>query len=134
MDTLGGLTAVISDEFSRDPAALLNLYVRKAARSWYGTDSGRLEWLVLALQLPYIALSIAGSARALRIGGDAACLTALAWLVTAYFWGMTLIALSIARYMIPAMGLLFAVAPGVWPRSLVVKQIGPKIVSAGAAA
>jgi hypothetical protein len=31
---------------------------------------------------------------------------------TLYFWAMTILVLSIMRYMVPAMGLLFTLAPG----------------------
>jgi hypothetical protein len=117
LESIGGVANVLKDEFQRDPGALLKLYAVKAARSWYATDSGRLESAVFLIQLPYLALAVFGGIRGWRINGHAAALIMLTCVLTAYFWAMTVMFLSIARYLVPCMGLLFVMIPAVWARS-----------------
>lgn len=45
---------VLADELRRNPVAMLELFVIKSARSWYASDSGRYESIMLALQIPYL--------------------------------------------------------------------------------
>lgn len=99
------------EESRSSPIAVIKLTLLKAARAWFGTDSGRLETGILLLQIPYLGLILAASVCALRQGGRIARLTLAVWLVAAYFWFMAILALSILRYMIPAIGLLFAILP-----------------------
>jgi hypothetical protein len=89
------------------PYTIAKFYAIKAARAWYGTDSGRFETSIMMLQIPYLLLIVLGSIAAWRRGGIAKRWAIGAWLIVLYFWGMTIIALSIVRYMVPVMGILF---------------------------
>lgn len=98
-------------KFSESPVAFGKLMLIKAARSWYATESGRLDLIGALIQAFYVALiAVSGivswkkfpQKRRLLLG---VCLIAL------YFWGMTISALSIVRYMTPAIGLLFLFVP-----------------------
>ncbi len=125
--TLRDVVTVVSSEFQAHPVAMSKLYLLKITRSWYGTDSGRNEWLILLIQIPYLLLSVWGALTVWRRGGIDRGLVITVLLMVAYFWGMTVLALSILRYMGPVTGLLFLlVAGGVspfkptplrWPRS-----------------
>jgi 4-amino-4-deoxy-L-arabinose transferase-like glycosyltransferase len=104
------LVAQLAKEEPREMGFLL---VTKAVRSWYATDSGRLEKLTLVIQVPYLLLSVlavfltwgAGVSHrkaGLAIGG-----------FVLYSWGMTILVLSILRYTVPSMGLLFLLWPAI---------------------
>lgn len=88
-----------------DPAALLRLYVLKAARTWTLSDSGRWDRAILLLHLPWWLAGIAGLAVWLRRArGDPALLLVLVVLV--YMWGVAAVASGLARYMAPVYGFL----------------------------
>jgi hypothetical protein len=78
-------------------------------RSFYGTDSLRYELWLLAIQLPLLLLS----ASALKLSyrwPEREPWRPLAFLTLAvlvYFLAMTVLVLSILRYLVPAMALLF---------------------------
>ncbi|MDA1018148.1 MAG: hypothetical protein O3A00_27300 [Planctomycetota bacterium] len=82
--------------------ALIRLLLLKVGRSWYATDTHRREGVLLLIQLPLICLAIGGLvlSRSEKSGN-------LKWQLSVvlifYFWGMTVIALSIVRYMVPVM-------------------------------
>jgi 4-amino-4-deoxy-L-arabinose transferase-like glycosyltransferase len=94
------------------PAVMAKLYALKTVRSWFGTNTGRFETPLLLFQAAYLSLALAGSVAMWRLNGSARRAAILVWLMVLYFWGMTIIALSILRYMVPAMGLLMILVPG----------------------
>jgi 4-amino-4-deoxy-L-arabinose transferase-like glycosyltransferase len=114
----GDFIPIISQEFRSHPNAVLKLGLLKIARSWYGTDSERLEGPTLLIQLGYLILVAWGAWSAWRRGGLNREFVIGALLMVVYFWGMTFLALSILRYMVPVIGLLFMVAAGGCPRKL----------------
>jgi hypothetical protein len=97
----------------RDSASAAQLIAIKAARSWYATDSRRFETASLFIQLGYLAAVFWSAARILRGNAPAGAraLLALMLLIAAYHWLTTIAVLSILRYMLPAMGLLFCLLP-----------------------
>ena len=90
---------------------MLKLIAMKAARSWYATDSGRFQIPILAIQLVTMGLILLSTRAAWTSGGPQRLLACGIWGVIAYFWGMTVLVLSIARYMVPAIGLAFLLLP-----------------------
>jgi 4-amino-4-deoxy-L-arabinose transferase-like glycosyltransferase len=113
MKSLGAVASVMGEKLQTQPLAVTKLFSLKAIRSWYGTDSGRFELPNLLIQGAYLFLVLWGSRTAWRRGGAAKDLTISVWLIALYFWGMTTLVLSILRYMVPAIGLLFVLLPGV---------------------
>jgi 4-amino-4-deoxy-L-arabinose transferase-like glycosyltransferase len=111
MSYLGSIATVLSQELASRPIAVLKLFLIKAVRSWYATDTGRLEAPSMLIQLVYLSLVGLGSLAAWRQKGSARLLCAGVLLVTLYFWFMTISVLSILRYMLPAMCLLFTLLP-----------------------
>jgi hypothetical protein len=99
----------------------------KAARSWYGTDSQRLDPMVLVLQGVYLAVIGAASAIAWRSGGVARRAVAAAWTIAAYFWAMTIASTSLVRYMVPAMSLLFVILPAARSSAFNDKGLGSEV-------
>jgi len=111
----GDFRSIIFQEFRSHPVAVIKLLLLKAARSWFATDSQRLERPILLIQLGYLALVAWGTWSAWKRGGLNRKFVIGALLLTVYFWGMTFLALSILRYMVPAVGLLFVLIAGCYP-------------------
>lgn len=93
-----------------DRWAVAQLVVYKAARAWYATDSLRFEGLSLALQLPLLLLFLWAVWR-LRQTRGAGLSSGWAWTCwtlsfVLYFWGMTVLVLSILRYLLPVLPLM----------------------------
>jgi hypothetical protein len=111
-----GLIATVWREARDHPLGALRLAALKAIRPWYGTDSGRNEWLAGLCNLLFALPAAAGLAWRIisrRMVTPAAAAT-LAYV--GYFWLASVAALSIARYMVPAAGLLFLWIPGLFPQ------------------
>lgn len=106
MQTPGAIGRFLWREVLDHPTTVIKLVSLKAMRSWYATDSERFEPTVAMLQAPYLLLAGAGALAAWRRGGVGRRYIGFTAWILAYFWGMTILVLSIARYMIPPMGLL----------------------------
>ena len=115
LDTLGDVAAAVRVEVRRDPRAAAKLLALKAARSWYGTDSGRWERAIALIQVFYLGLGAWATVAAFRRRGAARRLAIVVCVLVAYFWGMTVIVLSVVRYMVPVVGLVLALLPAVLP-------------------
>ena len=110
--SLSDVAALLREQLRERPAAVAELVVRKIARSWYGTDSGRYEWAIVVMQLLYAIPVALGLRAAWRSGRKLSRgLVCAAVAVVVYSWAMTVVVLSIVRYMMPAIGLLFAFLP-----------------------
>ncbi|HUP79289.1 MAG TPA: hypothetical protein VM260_12130, partial [Pirellula sp.] len=99
------LLSLMLEELKARPKTVLKLLTIKAARSWYGTYSGRFEKVSLLIQAGYLIPLLLGTWKAWKQGGAAKQLTIIVWAFLLYFWGMTIIALSILRYLVPGLGL-----------------------------
>jgi 4-amino-4-deoxy-L-arabinose transferase-like glycosyltransferase len=116
MSELGDILAVLREELRERPLTLVSLYLFKALRSWYATDSGRFELPSMILQSLYLVVIVIGSWQSWHQGGQRRQMTLIIWLITAYFWLITITVLSILRYILPAIGLLFLLLPGILVR------------------
>ena len=116
MQSLGGVIAVIKDEFQSRPLAVAKLLVIKVMRSWYGTDSRRYETAIVLIQIPYLLLILWGTMAAWKQGGVSRQLSVGIWAIALYFWGMTALVVPILRYMTPVIGLLFLLIPASFAR------------------
>jgi 4-amino-4-deoxy-L-arabinose transferase-like glycosyltransferase len=118
------VVSVVAVEFRAHPVATTTLYLLKVVRSWYATDSGRYELPILLLQLPYLGFSLWSVRRLWKNGGRQRYFAMSVLLFVIYFWSMTVLALSILRYMVPVMGLLFiAVGAALFPAAKLNAQI-----------
>jgi hypothetical protein len=90
------------------PLQLMQLVWWKAKRAWYGTDSQRGEetWLVW-IHSAYLVLTMAGAVLLWQRAGGARRWLVVSGLLVLYYWAMTVVVLSIVRYMLPAVGLTF---------------------------
>jgi len=119
LNSVGRLAGFLAQTATAQPATVARLFAIKAARSWYATDSARSERLILGVQLLYL-VPIVGAGLAIRRRGppQARRLLNAVILLAGYFWLMTILALSVLRYMVPAMGLLLLLLPAVLPLRL----------------
>ena len=113
--SLSDIGSIMGREFVAHPVAVVELLGLKIARSWYGTDSQRMEFPILMVQLFYLLFVVLSTRAAWKQGGHPRLLAVTVWFIVLYFWGMTALVLSIARYMIPGMGLLFVLLPALVP-------------------
>jgi hypothetical protein len=86
----------------------------KLVRAWYGTDSQRMERYILLIQAVYLALLGWAAWMAWWKGGEKRRLAIIVLAVVATFWAMSVLALPLVRYMVPAIGLLFVLLPSVF--------------------
>ena len=118
INSVGQLGSVMAHEFRSHPIAVTKLFLLKVARSWYATDSGRKEWPILLIQLAYFLLFFWAGWKAWKRGGIHRTFVICGLLIVGYFWGMTLLALSILRYMVPVVGILTILIAAGFPRRL----------------
>lgn len=112
LSTLGDVVRLMRGYFFEKPGSVIELYLIKAARSWYATDSGRFEGFILVIQVFYLSVVILSLLLAWRHFHEVRTLLLLVGWIVLYFWGMTVFVLSIVRYMTPVIGLLFLFLPG----------------------
>ena len=113
LGSIGEIVKATLESLKNQPWATTKLFVWKALRSWYGTDSQRYEFMVLLLQVPYLAAFFWASVRLLGKNSKMKLPAGIILVITAYFWTMTILVLPLLRYMVPALGLLFVLLPGV---------------------
>lgn len=94
-------------KLSEEPVAVIKLFGIKALRSWYATDSQRLEKYIVIIQIPYLLLILISSWFSWKKGGAARSLLIGIWLLTFCNWVMNIAVTSTLRYMVPIIGLLF---------------------------
>jgi hypothetical protein len=115
LHTRADVAEFLSAAVRERPLQLLQLVWWKAKRAWYGTDSQRGEETWLAwIHAAYLILMAAGAALLWQGAGGGRRWLAVSGLLVIYYWAMTVLALSIVRYMLPAVGLMF-----VWQSVLV---------------
>lgn len=99
------LRSYLWDQVRDRPADLALLVATKAARSWYGTDSGRGEPAVAVVQASWLLATIAGGVAAWRQGGTGRRYLALVAGLVLVTWATTVAVDSIVRLMLPTLGL-----------------------------
>jgi 4-amino-4-deoxy-L-arabinose transferase-like glycosyltransferase len=118
LKTLGDVASVMAEKLRTQPAAVVKLFFIKLSRSWYGTDSQKFEMPILLIQGLYLMLILWGTRVIWKMGRTAKKLVLGVWLIVFYSWGMCIISLTLLRYMVPIMGLLFLFLPPVFKPGL----------------
>jgi Dolichyl-phosphate-mannose-protein mannosyltransferase len=119
-DSLKSMTSLarqVGPVLAADPGSTVKLLMLKVIRAWYATDSGRREAAVLAIQLVYLPLLAWSFATCWRLGARQRGLLVVLLVQVLYFWSMTVLGLSIVRYLTPTIGLLFVLVPALVKRS-----------------
>ncbi len=109
------MAGLVIAELRTHPITMAKLFLIKAARSWYGTNSNRLESVILAVQLLYIVLIALSCWMFFTSRPDYRFPLAMGLLLLVYFWAMTISVLSIVRYMVPVVALMFIYFPALKP-------------------
>jgi 4-amino-4-deoxy-L-arabinose transferase-like glycosyltransferase len=111
LKTTGSIAKFLIAKTREEPTVVAQLFLIRAARSWYGNESHSFERWVALIQLLYLPFFIFGVRKMSR--GDPRRRNFL-WIVAAivlYFWGMsTFAALPDLRYLVPAMSLVMIVS------------------------
>lgn len=110
LNTTSGIIKYVYQELKYNPVAVLKLYAIKLCRSWYATDAMWYERYILAIQIPYLILGVMGLFLSIHLHRDKLNYVILLITLICYFWGLTVLQLSILRYMIPAMGFVIIFA------------------------
>lgn len=106
LHTAGEVADFMAAQLRRDPVAVIEMGLMKTLRSWYGTNAMWHERPVALIQAAYLLLAIPGIWLARRRFPAKYFLSLSLLAIVIYFWAMTVIVLSILRYMVPAMGIL----------------------------
>lgn len=111
LKTTSSIARFLIAKTREEPTVVAQLFLIRAARSWYGNESHSFEGWVGLIQLLYLPFVIFGARKMSR--GDSKQRNFL-WIVAAivlYFWGMTTFtALPDLRYLVPSMSLVMIVA------------------------
>jgi len=102
LDSTGKIVRYLTGEGAQ-VKPLLELLFFKIVRCWYGTEMLWHETEILLVNSVYLALAVPGVFLAWRRDLERKAPRILILGVVAYFWGMTAIVYSLARYMVPAM-------------------------------
>jgi 4-amino-4-deoxy-L-arabinose transferase-like glycosyltransferase len=104
IETLGAFVRIMAGELRSDPGAMIQLMAIKTARAWYATSSTQQDNLIFMIQVPYLLMAVAA---AIVVWRRQQTTVAALLLLVLYLWIITIAALPLLRYMMPAMALLF---------------------------
>ena len=96
----------IAKELTSNPVSFVKLISWKLARSWYATSQMWWEGKILLVQLFYLLFVLVGITFSFRNYKDKIKEVVFFLTIILFFWGMTFLALSILRYMVPVMGIV----------------------------
>jgi 4-amino-4-deoxy-L-arabinose transferase-like glycosyltransferase len=105
------IIAFVRTQLRIHPKRAAEFFLIKVLRSWYATTSGRLDHDSLVLHLAYGLLFTSILAIALRRAGPPRLLATLVLSIVLSTWALTVVVLSIVRYMMPAITILFVLTP-----------------------
>jgi len=107
----GGIARLLLANLREKPVAVASLFLTKAVQCWYGNDSHSHEHWTALIQLLYLPLFVVGAWLVRLRGRPEKNFFLIAAGITLYYWAMTIVAApAIVRYMVPAIGLLMALA------------------------
>jgi hypothetical protein len=95
------------------PFAIIKLIGIKAARSWYGTSTGRNEKMLMIIQGFFLMLLLCSFSRIHRKYPEFRYLVFAGAVFFCYFWSMSIIVLPLVRYMVPVLGLMVVYFPAI---------------------
>lgn len=106
----GRARAHLGSTARQEPLVLVELFGYKALRAWYGTETFRFEGLLAVIQVCWLVASLAGAWCCRRRAPGARWYLALTGALLAAAWVAAITVLSIARYLLPTLGLLAPLA------------------------
>ncbi|MCP4110849.1 MAG: hypothetical protein GY749_35860 [Desulfobacteraceae bacterium] len=108
--TFGSVISFHIKALTSETTGYLLFWGQKLINSWYATASGKGQAAVMAINIPLLLLAFYGTGMVMkseRLRPEAMSLL----FVSGYFWSMSALVWSVARYMVPAMWIviLFAI-------------------------
>jgi hypothetical protein len=91
---------VYRERWQQAPLSFVPYYAKKFARLWYGTESGRNEWIMVVLNLPLYVFGLIGLWRLREAQAEAGHFLAV---LLAYFVVLHLAVFAYFRYLVPVM-------------------------------
>ena len=111
LKTTSSISKFLLTKAKEEPTVVAQLFLIKAARSWYGSESHAFEKWVLLIQLLYLPFVLFGAREMLRGDRQQRNFLLIVTATTLYFWATTtLTALPDLRYLVPAVSLVMIVA------------------------
>jgi len=104
LNTTGDVLYFFLQELVDQPIAFFKLIGLKIVRAWYSTSQMWWEGQILAVQILYLLTGFIGIALGIKTLTEDIKYIFFLLSVIFYFWGMTILGLSMLRYMVPAMG------------------------------
>ena len=114
MNSLGDIKTFLKNKFKEDKWAVINFYIYKAKRVWYGLDSQNIkkEKIIKIVGLGYIILFIFSSFKILKKNiKKEKILLALVISITLIFWFMAVLVVPLLRYVLLSYGLFTLLIP-----------------------
>jgi 4-amino-4-deoxy-L-arabinose transferase-like glycosyltransferase len=109
--TTGKLWGFLMAKFQQQPVTVAKLFILKTVRAWYGTNTNKLERIIQLFQLVFMALLSCSCFIFWRNRPKERFLVVGAAALLCYYWGMTIMVLSIVRYLVPILGVLLIFIP-----------------------
>lgn len=111
LKTTSSLARFMLRKAKEEPGTLAELFLIKAGRSWYGSESHAFEKWVLLIQMVYVPFLILGAHELWRRDRRQRNFLLFVIGVTVYFWSITtLTALPDLRYLVPTVSLTMIIA------------------------
>ena len=111
LKTTGSLAKFIVTKTGEEPIVVAQLFLIKAARSWYGSESHAFEKWILLIQLLYLPFVIFGARELWKGDRHHRNFLLVVTVITLYFWSLiTFTALPDLRYLVPTVSLIMIVA------------------------
>lgn len=107
-----GIAAFLRNQAQQNPTGLAQVLGLKVIRAWYGTNSGRFELMNLLVQLVFVPLLVVAHWKERKRSSATTNLVVMSTLTILYFWAMTLVGMSIVRYMVPGLSIAFVMLGG----------------------
>jgi 4-amino-4-deoxy-L-arabinose transferase-like glycosyltransferase len=114
MNTLPDIVEFLKDKFKEDKWAVLNFYIYKAKRVWFGLDSQSVkkERIIKIIGFLYIILFMIASYKIFKrkIRSELILLSVILF-ITLTFWGMAILVVPLLRYVLLSYGLFTLLIP-----------------------
>ena len=121
MNTLPVIIDFLKDKFKEDKWAVINFYLYKAKRVWYGLDSQNIkkEKIIKIFSFLYIILFMIALYKVFkRNDRKQIILLSIIILVTLTFWGMAILVVPLLRYVLLSYGLFTLLIPIILEKKL----------------
>ena len=111
LKTTGSIAIFLIAKIREEPEVVAQLFLIKAARSWYGNESHAFEKWVAVIQLLYLPFVIFGAREMFRGDRQHRNFLLIVAAIALYFWAITTFtALPELRYLVPAMSFVMIIA------------------------